>query len=111
MTEEQMNFAEMEANLTKMAEENKKLAQALKLQEVQNKVAAYSESGKIVPAQEEALTNLLTVLSDEQEELLKAFMSHSPNVLSFLDKEYSEFDQGEHDHLLTPTEMAHKYLD
>ncbi|MED3939879.1 hypothetical protein [Priestia megaterium] len=111
MNEEQLNYAEMQSQLEKMKEDNFKLAQSLKAQEVKNKVSVFSEQGKVFPAQEESLTSLFMSFTEEQEQLFKEFMKHFPNVLDFVGKEYAEFSYSEFDELLTPEEMAQKYLD
>lgn len=82
----------------------KKLAENL----INEEVKAYSEAGKIVPAQEESLKSLLGTFSDEQKELFKAFMENVADV--DVKGEQGNFSEDRTDEDLTPEEMAKKYL-
>jgi hypothetical protein len=95
-----------EAELAKA--DAKKMAEAVKASAIKDEVTAYSESGKIVPAQADTLSKLLGTFSDEQAELFKKFMENSEAVE--LDTEHGEFAEDKSDKDLSPEEMAKKYL-
>lgn len=88
--------------------EAKAMAEAVKANSIKNKVDAFSEAGKIVPAQTESLTKLFGTFSEEQEELFNAFMENVSEV--DLDGEKSQFSEDKEDGDLSPEEMAKKYL-
>lgn len=103
-----VSYEELQWQIEKMKEENIKLATSLKEQEVKNKVNIYSEQGKILPSQEEIIKELLLTLTKEQEAIFKVFMEQFPNVIETYEKEYSVASS--FDEMLTPEEMALKYL-
>jgi uncharacterized protein YbjQ (UPF0145 family) len=84
------------------------MAKAVKANAIANEVKEYSEAGKIVPAQEEALTELLGSFSEEQKELFSKFMENVSDV--DVEGEQSKFSEDKTDADLTPEEMAKKYL-
>lgn len=84
------------------------MAKAVKANAIANEVKEYSEAGKIVPAQEEALTELLGSFSEEQKELFSKFMENVSDV--DVEGEQSKFSEDKTDSDLTPEEMAKKYL-
>lgn len=86
----------------------KAMAKAVKASKIAEEVKSYSEAGKIVPAQEEALTQLLDSFSDEQKEMFTKFMENVTEVE--LQGEKSQFSEDKTDEDLTPEEMAKKYL-
>lgn len=86
----------------------KAMAEAIKASKINEEVKGYSETGKIVPAQEEALTGLLGTFSDEQKEMFSKFMENVSDV--DLEGEKSEFSEDKTDENLSPEEMAKKYL-
>jgi hypothetical protein len=89
-------------------EDAKKMAEAVKASKIKEEVKAYAEAGKIVPAQEEALKELLGSFSEEQKEIFSKFMENATEVE--LEGEKSEFSEDKTDEDLTPEEMAKKYL-
>lgn len=86
----------------------KAMAEAVKASKIAEEVKTYSEAGKIVPAQEEALTSLLGSFSDEQKEMFSKFMENVTDVE--VGEEKSEFSEDKTDEDLSPEEMAKKYL-
>jgi hypothetical protein len=86
----------------------KAMAEAVKASKIKEEVKAYAEAGKIVPAQEEALTNLLGSFSEEQKELFSKFMENVSDV--DVEGEKSNYSDDVSDEDLTPEEMAKKYL-
>jgi hypothetical protein len=89
-------------------EHAKAMAKAVKANKIKDEVKEYAEAGKIVPAQEEALTSLLDSFSEDQEKLFKAFMENVSEI--DVEGEKSEFSEDKTDEDLSPEEMAKKYL-
>ncbi|MGG1219357.1 hypothetical protein ABE236_18115 [Priestia endophytica] len=92
----------------KAKEDAAAMAKAVKANAIANEVKEYSETGKIVPAQEEALTELLGSFSEEQKEMFSKFMENVTDV--DVEGEKSKFSEDKTDADLSPEEMAKKYL-
>lgn len=92
----------------KAKEDAKKFAEMLKAKEIEQEVKAYSEAGKIVPAQEEILSKLLATFNEEQSKLFKEFMENGAKV--DLEKEHGQFHEDKSLDEMTPEEAYKKYL-
>ncbi|WLR49585.1 hypothetical protein LC065_20285 (plasmid) [Halobacillus litoralis] len=83
-------------------EDKEKLEKQIKAQEIKGKIAGFSEAGKVVPAQEKALTELLASFTEEQEAKFNEFMENAEKtVVADEQSNYSEDDGSK-----SPEELA-----
>lgn len=87
----------------KAKEYAEKLEKQIKEKEIDEQVKAFSEAGKIVPAQEEALKKLLGALDQEQTKLFNEFMENAHTLEMAEFAEYQEDDKN-----LSAEELAAK---
>lgn len=95
-------FAELQKQLDELKGIHKKFTEV----QVTSKVEKFQESGKIVPAQADSLTKLLSSFNEEQAQLFDEFMNNAGKADL---KEFGEFEQ--HDGKPAPQDDEQKEFD